>query len=465
MKNTLADDLRQADDRPSFTSRQRIILWLACSAIFFEAFDVSIVNLALPVIAADLRISLAATQWVQTLYILSFGGFLILGGRLCDHFGSRSIFMTGMFLFGAASAIALFSHQLPLLLAARSAQGIGASLAMPGGISLLGRHFREGSQRQSAIGIFGSFAAVGFAGGLALGGMIASFFDWHWIFGLNVPVIALVLVAARLYIPKEPLQPTGPFNLLTACWLTATLLLFCYGIHEMTRLGWWDLPCLLAALLSGYGLYRYDQRQQQPFFARDIYSSSLAYRSLAASLIMGATFLSFIFLSTLSLYELLGWNIRSTGLLLFPFSIGSALVSKFLLPRLFQRLQVVEVGMLSLLWLLTGILLMIVGIKAQHLLFFLPAFLLVNSLSIAIGYPSFTILSLTGVPPARQGIAAGLQSAIYSVGTGIGLSLTGLCLQLFPGRTMGFRLLVAALPLAALCGLALILLDGGRRKE
>src|ERR1700743_3946567 len=125
-----------------FTRQQRILLWLACSAIFFEAFDVSIVNLALPLMAADLRISLASAQWIQTVYLLSFGGCLLLGGRLCDYAGSKRIFLAGMTIFGLASLLASISHQLPLLLAARAGQGFGAALAMPRGISLLSRHFK-----------------------------------------------------------------------------------------------------------------------------------------------------------------------------------------------------------------------------------------------------------------------------------------------------------------------------------
>jgi len=444
----------------AFTSHQRIILWLACSAIFFEAFDVSIVNLALPVLAKDMQISLTSAQWVQTLYILSFGGFLILGGRLCDHAGSKRIFMAGMFLFAGASAIAFFSHQLIPLLMARSGQGIGAAFAMPGGISLLAKHFKDGDQRQTAFGIFGSFAAVGFAGGLALGGLIASYFDWHWIFGLNVPIIAAVLIAGQLFIPEETAGKTGPLSLLTACWLTATLLLFCFTIHESTRLGQRAWPCLITALASGYWLREYDKRQEQPFFGRDIYASPGAWRSLGASLLLGATFLSFVFLSTISLYELLGWDIRSTGLVLFPYSIGSALVSKFLLPRLFARMRVVQVGIMAMLCLLIGTLLLMAGIRTQQIFPFLAAFLLVNSMGIAIGYPAFTILSLAGVPPARQGIAAGLQSAIYSVGTGIGLSLMGLCLQLGLAEKTASRLLLASAVLTVLCGLALFLLAG-----
>src|SRR6201996_6075623 len=107
-----------------FSREQRVLLWLACSAIFFEAFDVSIVNLALPLIASDLRIPLATAQWVQTIYLLSFGGFLLLGGRLCDHYGSAVIFIAGMCLFGGASALGYLSEHPELLLSARAGQGV-----------------------------------------------------------------------------------------------------------------------------------------------------------------------------------------------------------------------------------------------------------------------------------------------------------------------------------------------------
>src|ERR1700748_1840215 len=186
-----------------FTPGQRILLWLACSAIFFQAFDVSVVNLSLPLMASGLGVTLASAQWVQTLYLLSFGGFLLLGGRLCDYAGSRMVFLAGIGLFGGASALGYFGQHLWTLLPARAGQGIGAALAMPAGISLLSRHFRAGEQQQTAFGIFGAFAAVGFAGVLALGGMIATLLDWHWIFGINIPVIAVVLLAGGRFIPRE----------------------------------------------------------------------------------------------------------------------------------------------------------------------------------------------------------------------------------------------------------------------
>lgn len=443
-----------------FTKQQRIILWLACAAIFFEAFDVSIVNLALPLIADQMHIPVAHTQWIQTLYLLSFGGFLLLGGRLCDYAGSKRIYIIGMLIFGGSSALALLSNQLTPLLLARAGQGIGAALAMPAGISLLARHFKEGHQRQTAFGIFGAFAAIGFAGGLALGGIIASLFDWHWIFGINVPVITGVLIAGYRFIPNEKTQRAIRLNIGSACWLTASLLLFCFGVHESTRLGWWLIPCILVAVTSGILLMRYDRKQEQPFFGAGIYTSPAAFRALGASFILGASFLSFVFVCTLSLFETMHWNIRETGLLLFPFSIGSALVSKFILPRLFLRMKMVQIGILSMACLLGGALFLAAGIYTRHIGYFWVALALVNSICIAIGYPAFTILSLEGVPTARQGIAAGLQSAIYSIGTGIGLSVIGLCLQAFSHYPSPTQLLCACSTIAIFCLIAIGLLYG-----
>jgi len=414
---------------PKFSTRQRTILWLACSAIFFEAFDVSIVNLALPVIAGDLHISIATAQWVQTLYLLTFGGFLLLGGRLSDYAGSKRIFLFGMLLFASASALALFSHHIIPLLVARAVQGVGAALAIPGGISLIGRHFEEGRPRQTAMGIFGAFAAVGFAGGLALGGLIASFYDWHWIFGINVPVILGVLAAGCYLIPGEKMNNAAPLSPLTACWLTATLLLFCYCIHELKTLGWNALPLLATAGISGIILLRYDRHHPQPFFAKDIFSGSAGYRALGASLILGISFLSFIFLCTLSLFEVMHWGVRAIGLLMFPYSVGSALISKFFLPWLYTRMKVSEVALLAMICLIAGLLLLLTGVETRQLSYFLVALFLVNSVCISIAYPSLTILSLTDVSSVRQGVAAGLQSATYSMGSSLGLSLVGLCLQ------------------------------------
>ena len=447
--------------KSAFSREQRVLLWLACSAIFFEAFDVSIVNLALPLIATDLHIPLATAQWVQTIYLLSFGGFLLLGGRLCDHYGSAVIFIAGMCLFGGASALGYLSEHITLLLPARAGQGIGAALAMPAGISLLSRYF-SGKQQQGAFGIFGAFAAVGFAGGLALGGLIATLLDWHWIFGVNVPVIAVVVLVAWKYIPRAPRQTDAPPNGWMAGWLTATLLVLSGAVHEAARLGWMTLPLVAAALLSGFFLLRVDRRLSRPFFGARVYASREAFRGLAAFSLLGASFLPFVFTCTLSLGVCLKQGILATGLWLFPYSIGSALVSKFLLPRLYRRLQPQQVGLLAMACLLVGDLLLAGGVVLGQPGYFLLALLLVNSIAIAIGYPAFTVLSLTGVPAQRQGVAAGIQSTLYTVASGFGLSFISLCLDALGSG--GTALLVCCAIVAALSTTALLILSGKAKK-
>ena len=448
-----------------FSRGQYILLWLACSAIFFEAFDVSIVNLSLPLIAADLRISLATAQWVQTVYLLSFGGCLLLGGRLCDYAGSKKIFLIGMALFGVASLLASISHQLLLLLPARAGQGIGAALAMPGGISLLSRHFTGEQQHRAAFGIFGAFAAIGFAGGLSIGGLVAATFSWRWIFGINPPIIGLILIAGAISIPPDPRSDRQPLPLITASWLTLTLLLFSFAIHESAGLGWNTLPCLLAAIVSGALLPRFDRRQPQPFFQRGIYPSPIAVRGLVAFSLLGFSFLSFIAIATLALYEVMDWKVQPAGLLLFPYSIASALVSRWILPRLFRKAGVAGTGLVALVCLLVGTILLGAGIYTHRLPWYLVALLLVNSIAIAIGYPALTILSLTGVAPDKQGIAAGLQSSIYTIGSGIGLSVMGLCLQTFSHPVVDISLLCACGTVALGCGLAVQQLLITRRSE
>jgi predicted MFS family arabinose efflux permease len=286
--------------------------------------------------------------------------------------------------------------------------------------------------------------------------MIASFFNWHWIFGINVPVILPVLAASYFFIPGEKMNRAFRVNPLAACWLTASLLLCCFGIHELTTLGWAALSLLAAGVISGIILLRWDGHQPHPFFGGRIFSPLSGYWALGASFVLGASFLSFVFLCTLALFEVMHWDVRSIGLLLFPYSIGSAFVSKFFLPWLFARMRVSRAALLALTCLVGGLLLLLAGIEARQLAYFLVALFLVNSVCISIAYPALTILTLTDVPPARQGIAAGLQSATYSIGSSVGLSLVGLCLQ-SPGPSVT-ALSLTCMVITALCAIAPVLL-------
>jgi hypothetical protein len=263
-----------------------------------------------------------------------------------------------------------------------------------------------------------------------------------------------VLILGMVSIPADPPSGRPSLPVGTACWLTLTLLLFSFAVHESAALGWMVLPCLLAAIVSGVWLLRFDRRQQQPFFQRGIYPSPVAVKGLIAFSLLGFSFLSFIAIATLALYEVMAWKVQPAGLLLFPYSIGSALVSRWILPRLFKNIGVAGTGLVALVCLLAGTVLLGAGIYTHRLPWYLVALLLVNSIAIAIGYPALTVLSLTGVAPDKQGIAAGLQSSIYTIGSGIGLSVMGLCLQAFSHPVVDLSLLCACGIVALGSGLA-----------
>lgn len=443
-------------------NQKRVILWLACAAIFFEAFDVSIVNLSLQAIAGDLHISVAQAQWVQTIYVVAFGSFLLLGGRLCDHWGSKRIYRAGMLLFGVASALAFVTHIFPLLLVIRGAQGLGAALAMPAGISLLTHYFEEGRERNAAFGTFGSFAAIGFALGLALGGIITTYYNWHWIFSINVPFFAVILYLSKR-IPAQNKTVSSSPNITTSAWLVINLLILCFAIHELPALGFIGVLLIVIACASFFIMVHFDQRLTNPFFSAGAFKGN-GRKAQVSSMLLGAVFLSYVFVTTLVLVNVFGLNGKTSGLLLFPYSIASALVSRYILPRWMHRMGVRNTARVSMLMMFGGAVFLGFGIYFEFLWLVCVSLLLVNTFCIAIAYPSLTILALDGVTPGNHGIAAGLQSSLYSIGTSIGLSLTALCLQLDFNGNRFILLIVPCVLISVLSMVATVILNDTVKK-
>lgn len=438
------------------SKKKTIILCLACCAIFFEAFDVSVVNLSLTTIAAGFHLSLADAQWIQTIYLVSFGSFLLLGGRLVDAYGHKRIYLAGMGIFGAASAFAFLSASLPPLLLIRGLQGFGAALAMPAGIAMLSAYFEEGKERNTAFGIFGSFAALGFAMGLALGGIITAYVDWHWIFSINVPAFILILFTGIL-IPNDAPAGVGMPAYTSSLWLIASLILLSYATHELPLLQWKGIAGIGIALVSIYALLRYDRKTKAPFFNENIFNPA-ALKAQLCSVLLGAGFLSFVFIATLALSQEFNLDSKTIGLVLFPFSIVSALVSKYLLPLLFARTGVANTTGIAFTMLFIGSALLLIALEFHCLPLLVIAIALVNSLGIAIAYPALTILSLTGVKKENQGTAAGMQSSLYTIGTSIGISITGLFFKSFSQVPGNMPLFAPAIFIMLLPGAAIVIL-------
>src|SRR5260221_233148 len=221
-----------------------VALALIVAAQFMVVLDLSIVNVALATIKTDLGFSETGLQWVITAYAILFGGFLLLGGRLADILGRRRIFVSGIALFTVASILSGLAWSATSLIVFRGLQGLGGALFAPAGLSILMTTFREGRERNLALGIWGAASGGGAAVGVLLGGVLTSYLSWPWIFYLNVPVgLALVLLApSRLPETRAATAAGRHFDLAGASTITASLMVLVYALTRATQSGWTRLP-------------------------------------------------------------------------------------------------------------------------------------------------------------------------------------------------------------------------------
>src|SRR5438105_11849542 len=183
--------------------RPWLTLTVVCSAFFMTVLDVAIVNVAIPSIQTDLKIKEETVQWVITAYAITFGGFLLLGGRMADLLGRRRIFVLGLILFTAASLVCGLASSAGVLIASRAAQGVGAAIISPAALSIVTTTFTEGAERNRALGIWGALGGSGAAAGVLFGGILTKYLGWAWIFFVNVPVGALVFSLTRPIVPES----------------------------------------------------------------------------------------------------------------------------------------------------------------------------------------------------------------------------------------------------------------------
>ena len=235
----MSTSVTSAHDAGPTARRKWLGLAALCSAFFMVILDVAIVNVALPTIQVDLDFSQQNLQWVVSAYALTFGGLLLLGGRIADLLGRRRMFMTGVALFAAASLIAGLASTEATLIAARAFQGVGAALMTPAALSILMTTFAEGSERNTALGIWGAVGASGGTVGVLLGGVFTDTIGWEWIFLLNVPVGLAVIAVGPVPAAREPRgvgpPPLRPRRRLS---ITASLALLVYALVEASSEGW-----------------------------------------------------------------------------------------------------------------------------------------------------------------------------------------------------------------------------------
>src|SRR6478672_11761677 len=214
-------------------------LAIVCAAFFMTVLDVSIVNVALPSIGRALDFSRENLQWVITAYAITFGGFLLLGGRAADLFGRRRVFLTGVAVFTIASFLCGFAWSEGVLIGARALQGLGAAIISPAALSIIMTTFEEGPERNKALGIWGAIGGSGAAVGVLAGGVLTKYLGWEWIFFVNVPVGALVLVLTRPIVPESRADlGHRRFDAVGAVSVTGGNALFIYAISKAPDVGW-----------------------------------------------------------------------------------------------------------------------------------------------------------------------------------------------------------------------------------
>src|SRR5437868_4893379 len=295
-----------------------LVLAVVGAAFFMTILDVAIVNVAIPSIQKDLHIAESTVQWVITAYAITFGGFLLLGGRMADLLGRRRIFIVGLVLFTIASLTCGLASSAGVLIASRAVQGIGAAIISPAALSIVTTTFSEGAERNKALGIWGALGGSGAAAGVLFGGVLTKYLGWQWIVCVNVPVGAVVFALTWPLVPESRAQlGHRRFDAAGAVAVTGGLALLVYAISKAPDVGWGSARTILlllasVALLTAFTLW--ELRTQAPIMPFRIFR----IRSLAAAnvvgFLLGAVIFANFFVLTLYVQQVLGWSPLKTGI-------------------------------------------------------------------------------------------------------------------------------------------------------
>jgi len=423
-----------------YMDRKKLILMIASAGTFVEALDIAIVNLSIPSIQGQFGIGTETVQWLQTLYVLFFGGFLIIGGKLSDQIGRRKIFFLGSLIFMLTSLGAGLSSGFEMLAVFRALQGLGAAFIMPSAMSIVTNTFTGDQERNRAVGIFSSFAAIGSGSGLSLGGIISTYLSWHWVFLINVPILAVTLILAYYYLPKDTAvsEKSKKTDVLSGILLVLGLLSLTYGAHDLIHIKEQTVTVvssfLLAFSLLTILFYRL-KSTAQPL----IDLSLMKHRSLKVSglsfVALGAFFIGFLFLISLMLQKDMNHSAASAGLMLVPFSVMSALVAKFALPHISKRLDSAQMAVFGWSFMLAGALLLLISVYTGHPL---PLVLIgaacISGIGMTFCFTAQSVLGIQDVESSDYGVASSVSSTSYFLGAGIGLSFMTLMSQVFPSE-------------------------------
>ncbi len=402
------------------------VLAVVGAAFFMTILDVAIVTVAIPSIQKDLHIKESTVQWTLTAYAITFGGFLLLGGRVSDLLGRRKVFLGGLVLFTAASLACGLSSSAGSLIAARAVQGVGAAIISPAALSIVTTTFTEGADRNKALGIWGALGGSGAAVGVLLGGILTKYFGWQWIFFVNVPVGVIVLALTRPIVPESRADlGHRRFDAVGALSVTGGLALLVYAISKAPDVGWGTartigLLVLAAVILAGF--VAWEERVTAPLVPFSIFRIPALTAANVVGLMLGAVIYANFFILTLYVQQVLHWSALRTGVT-FLATAGTAViwagVAQALVTRIGPR-PVMTIGLVILAVSVLGYTRL--PVNGHYWPDLLPIYL-TFSVGMVFGFVPVSIAAFIGVPAHQAGLASGLMNTTQQIGGALGVAV------------------------------------------
>jgi EmrB/QacA subfamily drug resistance transporter len=403
-----------------------LVLAICCTSIVVVVMDISIVNVALPAIRADLHASVTGLQWTVDAYTLVLASFLVLAGSTADRVGRRRIFQVGLAVFGLGSLLCSLAPSIGWLIAARALQALGGTMLNPVAMAIVVNTFPDRAERARAIGVFGSMSGLALALGPILGGALVDGFGWRSIFWVNVPIVAAAIMCTALFVPESRAARARRYDPVGQALVMLVLGSVVYAIIESGRLGWASpviLGLLTVAMLGVLGILGYERRRVDPLLELRLFRSVPFSAAILLALFALCGFGAFLFVTTLYLQDVRGLSALTAGLCLLPVGVLTTVLSPLtgrLVGRRGPRLPLVVAGAALALgggasiWLSPAT--PLPAVLAIYLLF---------GIFLGTINPPITNSAVSGMPASMAGVAASLASAGRQTGTTLGVAISG----------------------------------------
>jgi EmrB/QacA subfamily drug resistance transporter len=401
-------------------------LYVLCLGTLMIVLDTTIVNVALPSIRADLGFSETSLAWVVNAYMLTFGGFLLLGGRLGDLYGHRRLFLIGIGLFTVSSLVCGLATSQAMLVGARAVQGLGGAVASAVGLSLMMTLFTEPADRAKAMGVFGFVASGGGTIGVLLGGILTDLLSWHWIFLVNLPIGVLVVLLSLRLLPGAHVAGTGKLDVAGAVTVTSALILAVYAVVNGNTAGWTSTQTLgllgvAAALIAMFLVI--ESRVASPLMPLSLFRLRNVAVSNVVGVLWAAAMFAWFFLSALYLQLVLGYSPLKVGLAFLPANIIMGAFSVGLSAKLVMKYGIRAPLSIGLVLAASGLALFTrLPVDGNFWVDVLPSMVLLG-FGAGIAFNPVLLAAMSDVKPEESGLASGVVNTSFMMGGALGLAV------------------------------------------